>query len=73
MKHFNDVVLLPCPFCGNEAEMKYANMINCTDTVNCGAQVDSGDSGSLTTKYTIEAWNNRVKGENYGKNKIDSQ
>ena len=73
MKDFNNVKLLPCPFCGAAAQMRYVNLINCTDTVSCGAEIHMGDSGERTAEYAIASWNSRTKGENYGENKTNSK
>ena len=55
--------LLCCPFCGGKAVARFTNMIYCENTVDCGAQVESGDSGELTFKFTIAAWNRRSNTE----------
>lgn len=52
--------LLGCPFCGSTAVVRFTNMIYCSDNVNCGAQIESGDSGDNTQKLTIAAWNKRA-------------
>lgn len=55
----DSIDLLCCPFCGGKAVMQYTNMIYCEETVNCGAQIVSGESGSKTSCYTVAAWNRR--------------
>ena len=52
----DSIDLLCCPFCGGKAVMQYTNMIYCEETVNCGAQILSGESGSKTSYYTVAAW-----------------
>lgn len=55
--------LKPCPFCGKPAKLFAPNMVICTDTVSCGAEVNSGDSGDMTQEYTVSAWNTRAAPE----------
>ena len=52
--------LARCPFCGSPAKMSHTNFIYCADTVNCCAQMESGDSGDDTESLTIAAWNKRA-------------
>ena len=55
--------LLPCPFCGGEAEIqrkgshRASMIVTCT---NCGCKVESGDVYGLTTPERME-WNRRSK------------
>jgi hypothetical protein len=55
--------LKPCPFCCKPAKRYFTNVVGCTDTVNCGAQIELGDHGTRTIEYTIESWNRRVENE----------
>ena len=54
----SDLNLLPCPFCGGEAEyerigtLRYSTIVVCTD---CGARHESGDAGEIAGV----SWNNR--------------
>ncbi len=57
----HDVVLLPCPFCGGEAELvsdegyerNPLSRIGCTE---CGAEIIAGHA-----KTVCSLWNNRVE------------
>lgn len=57
---------LPCPFCGAPGEIFGDNLVGCSDTVNCGGNVDFGhwtgvDSNGVTAvHHVIEQWNLRV-------------
>lgn len=55
-----EVALLPCPFCGKAAEKRAVNLIVCSDVVDCGAEINSGDSGPRTWEFTLRAWNRRA-------------
>lgn len=49
--------LLPCPFCGKKARKIAANLIICSDTVNCGAEVHF--DAQCTNDAATKAWNTR--------------
>lgn len=57
------VMLLPCPFCGNEAEVKREGthrasmIIGCTE---CHCELESGDIYGRTPDDRLE-WNRRIK------------
>lgn len=55
------IELLPCPFCGKPAKWFGVNSIGCTDQVDCGASVDSGDSGARTAEFTLRSWQRRAR------------
>lgn len=54
--------LLPCPFCGHEAEFeklgspRRSMIVACT---NCGCRLESGDVFGLTSSSGL-AWNSRL-------------
>lgn len=58
---------LACPFCGKPASIFGSNMVGCSDTVDCGGNVDFGhwtgtnDDGVPAVHYVIEQWNKREK------------
>ena len=56
--------LKDCPFCGGKATMNYVNMIHCSNTVNCGCQVEMSDHGKRTKQFTIDSWNYRYEKTN---------
>ena len=56
-----EVKLLPCPFCGKPAKAMLGNVVACTDSLNCGANVDIGHciDPALAAKF----WNKRASPE----------
>lgn len=56
---------LACPFCGKPAKIFGSNVVGCSDTVDCGGNVDFGhwtgtnDDGVPAVHYVIEQWNKR--------------
>ena len=56
--------LLPCPFCGGEAEITqdfvHGWKVMCVDWMNCIAHPSVQIYGEGSRKKVIEAWNNRT-------------
>lgn len=63
MTYLADIKLLPCPFCGGQAEIKrkgtyrQSMVIGCT---NCHGELESGDVVGLTRPVDY-GWNKRAK------------
>lgn len=60
-----DAKPLPCPFCGSKGKIYGENMVGCSETVNCGGNVDFGhwcgvENGIPAIHHVIEQWNKRV-------------
>ena len=62
--------LKPCPFCGKPGKVIMADLVGCTDVVNCGALIE-GDANQPNAEkelaYCIKRWNTRInpsEGEN---------
>jgi hypothetical protein len=56
----SEIKLKPCPFCGNtEIISKHINLIYCSDTVNCGCQIELGDSIMNSLESIRKQWNTR--------------
>lgn len=60
-----DIRPFTCPFCGKPGQVFGCNMVGCSDTVECGGQVDFGHwSGEINgvpdVHFVIEQWNKRA-------------
>lgn len=56
------IELLPCPFCGSSAIKRHVNFLYCSDTVNCGAQIEH--TTSRDENSVIHTWNTRAQSAN---------
>jgi endogenous inhibitor of DNA gyrase (YacG/DUF329 family) len=60
-----DMQVAACPHCAEPARIHGENMVACTDTVDCCAQVDFGhwcgtENGIPAIHWVIAAWNRRA-------------
>ena len=55
-----------CPFCGADGMIYAENLVGCSNTTQCGGEVDWGhwcgsdDNGIPAVHYVIEHWNSRI-------------
>lgn len=63
--HHCGLALSPCPFCGKPGQVFGCNSVGCSDTVNCGGEVNFGHwegeiNGVPDVHFVIEQWNKRA-------------
>jgi hypothetical protein len=58
-----DIVLLPCPFCGEEANIwnaGYGYKVSCTNEDCCVTLPHSWDRSFTSQDGAVQAWNRRI-------------